>query len=101
MGNWFKLWNFFWFPIQKAEEGNDLFGMADLRYYIRKAEEEEFKVDYETVKQYFPMGVVTAGLLQIYQDLLGVAAYVDNKTPLSLFLHMLVSSWVSLTVRWD
>jgi hypothetical protein len=30
-----------------------------------------------------------------------VAAYVDNKTPLSLFLHMLVSSWVSLTVRWD
>jgi thimet oligopeptidase len=78
--------------MKKAEEGNDLFGMADLRYYIRKAEEEEFKVDYETVKQYFPMAVVTAGLLQIYQDLLGVAAYLDNKTPLSLFLHMLVSS---------
>ncbi|CAM6010102.1 unnamed protein product [Sphagnum balticum] len=58
--------------MKKAEEGNDLFGMADLRYYIRKAEEEEFKVDYETVKQYFPMAVVTAGLLQIYQDLLGL-----------------------------
>lgn len=57
--------------MQKEEEGDAPFGMEDLRYYIRKAEEKEFKVDYETVKQYFPMNVVTAGLLQIYQDLLG------------------------------
>jgi thimet oligopeptidase len=58
--------------IQRAEEGDDTFGMEDLRYYIRKAEELEFKVDYETVKQYFPINVVTTGLLQIYQDLLGL-----------------------------
>lgn len=58
-------------PEQREEEGDEPFGFQDFRYYIRKAEELEFKVDYETVKQYFPMKVVTAGLLQIYQDLLG------------------------------
>lgn len=58
-------------PVQMEEEGDEPFGFQDLRYYIRKAEELEFKVDYETVKQYFPLNVVTAGLLQIYQDLLG------------------------------
>lgn len=59
-------------PVQREEEGDEPFGFHDLRYYIRKAEELEFKVDYETVKQYFPLNVVTAGLLQIYQDLLGL-----------------------------
>lgn len=59
-------------PVQREEEGDEPFGFQDFRYYIRKAEELEFKVDYETVKQYFPLNVVTAGLLQIYQDLLGL-----------------------------
>ena len=58
--------------VQREEEGDEPFGFQDFRYYIRKAEEMEFKVDYETVKQYFPLNVVTAGLLQIYQDLLGL-----------------------------
>jgi hypothetical protein len=33
--------------------------MENLRYYIYKVEEEEFKVDYKIVEQYFPMAIVT------------------------------------------
>lgn len=59
------------YDVQSEEEGNDVFSMYDLRYYINKAEEAEFKVDFEQIKQYFPIEVVTQGLLKIYQDLLG------------------------------
>ncbi|CAM6119376.1 unnamed protein product [Calypogeia fissa] len=58
--------------MKKAEEGSDEFGMADLRYYICKAEESELKVDFNQVKLYFPIEVVTQGLLKIFQDLLGL-----------------------------
>ncbi|KAG6549911.1 hypothetical protein Mapa_008421 [Marchantia paleacea] len=58
--------------MKSEEEGNDVFSMYDLRYYINKAEEAEFKVDFEQIKQYFPIEVVTQGLLKIYQDLLGL-----------------------------
>lgn len=58
--------------VQRQEEGDEPFGLYDMRYYIRKSEEADFNVDYETVKQYFPLNIVTAGLLQIYQDLLGM-----------------------------
>jgi thimet oligopeptidase len=52
-------------PLAKLE-------MADLRYYTRMREEKEFAVDHQQIKQYFPVPVVTAGLLRIYQDLLGL-----------------------------
>lgn len=58
--------------MKRQEEGDEPFGLYDMRYYIRKSEEADFNVDYETVKQYFPLNIVTAGLLQIYQDLLGL-----------------------------
>ncbi|KAL2629464.1 hypothetical protein R1flu_014150 [Riccia fluitans] len=58
--------------MKMEEEGSETFSMYDLRYYINKAEEAEFKVDFEQVKQYFPIEVVTQGLLKIYQDLLGL-----------------------------
>ncbi len=51
-----------WIQIQKV----DLFGMANLRYYIHKVEEKEFKVDYKIVEQYFLMAIVTTCFLQIY-----------------------------------
>ncbi|XP_065179888.1 thimet oligopeptidase-like [Sycon ciliatum] len=44
----------------------------DVNYYKNRIEEEEYSVDHDKYKVYFPMEKVTEGLLQIYQDLLGV-----------------------------
>eukprot|EP00123_Amoebidium_parasiticum_P012833 comp21605_c0_seq2/m.30267 comp21605_c0_seq2/g.30267 ORF comp21605_c0_seq2/g.30267 comp21605_c0_seq2/m.30267 type:complete len:661 (-) comp21605_c0_seq2:522-2504(-) len=44
----------------------------DAMYYVEKLEEEKYKVDHEHIKEYFPMDVVTNGLLHIYQVLLGL-----------------------------
>uniref|UniRef100_T1IK18 Peptidase M3A/M3B catalytic domain-containing protein n=1 Tax=Strigamia maritima TaxID=126957 RepID=T1IK18_STRMM len=44
----------------------------DLRYYVSMIEEKLFAVDQNKLKEYFPLGVVTGGLLKIYQELLGV-----------------------------
>ncbi|CAK9303177.1 unnamed protein product [Gordionus sp. m RMFG-2023] len=44
----------------------------DLRYYANMVEEENYAVDHQKVKQYFPLNKVTAGLFNIYQILLGL-----------------------------
>lgn len=56
--------------LKREEEGEAVFGMEDLQYYMRKAEELELEVDFETVKQYFPVDAVTSGILRIYEQLL-------------------------------
>jgi len=53
-------------------EFNGQLDFWDMRYYINKVEETRYAVDKERLKEYFPLEKVTRGLLEIYQNLLGL-----------------------------
>jgi len=61
--------------LKKAEQGEKFdsnLNSWDWRYYDAKYLEENFQLDHEKIKEYFPMEKVTKGLLEIYQQVLGL-----------------------------
>ncbi|CAL9078276.1 unnamed protein product [Musa textilis] len=58
--------------LKRREDGDSPFGMEDLLYYMRRAEEQHLDLDLGEVKQYFPVNLVMSGILKIFQDLFGI-----------------------------
>ncbi|XP_006646576.1 probable thimet oligopeptidase [Oryza brachyantha] len=55
--------------LKMKEEGDAQFGVEDLLYYMKRAEELKVDLDIGEIKQYFPVDLVISGMLKTFQDL--------------------------------
>ncbi|KAJ6642581.1 Thimet oligopeptidase, partial [Pseudolycoriella hygida] len=53
-------------------EFNGELDMWDLSYYCNIVEEREYSIDNEVLQEYFPLGTVIKGLLEVYSHILGL-----------------------------
>ncbi|KAF9601832.1 hypothetical protein IFM89_023519 [Coptis chinensis] len=58
--------------LKKNEEGDSPFGIEDILYYLKRAEEQKFCVDFGDINKYFPVNLVLSGLFKIIQDFFGL-----------------------------
>ncbi len=60
--------------LKREKEGPDAapVNITDWRYYGNELKKTKFQVDPEEVRQYFPLDVVTDGLMKTYQQLFGL-----------------------------
>lgn len=76
--SWFHVTYLSLMRHQKQEEGESPFGIEDLLYYVKKVEDQEFNLDFVTLKQYFPVSLVLSGIFKIIQDLFGNHFHCEN-----------------------
>eukprot|EP00662_Eupelagonemidae_sp_cell21_P016440 gene16439-37145_t len=57
---------------QRGEAFDGKLNAWDRLHYIYLLKKEKYQVDKEKLKEYFPLEVVTSGLLDIYQEMLGL-----------------------------
>ena len=58
--------------MRMGREFNGKVNKEDFWYYITTIQEKEYSVDQEQLKEYFPIDVVTKGMMDIYQRLLSL-----------------------------
>ncbi|OLS21106.1 MAG: Oligopeptidase A [Candidatus Heimdallarchaeota archaeon LC_2] len=66
---------------QKDGDSETKINFEDWRYYKRVVVENDYNVDDEVIKQYFPMKKTVEGMLQFYQDLLSLIFIELNNVP--------------------
>jgi Zn-dependent oligopeptidase len=57
---------------KKNKFKKDKLDQWDINFYVRMYKEKNYKIDMQEVRKFFPLKVVTNGLLEIYQKILGL-----------------------------